>query len=358
MIATTYLAVDLVISYPAGHLIDRLNSSVLNLVASILMVAGFMLAFLGLGLSGIFLATIVAGSGLTIKGDSFSAIIRKHVSRSNTSKAISYNQGVVSVSSIVGIVMGGLSILVLKDYLFYLLVIFPAISAILAIPLNELRTDSKTGLVQETREVLSFIRKIAGFLIFGFVINGLFISLTVFSSGIFHIFLNVSAVYYTAFVLAVPVGMLLGSAIASLKLKKLERNSSIAFMVALYAPLLVVIGLNRIPDVDVLCAFLIGLLVPIINVPLNAKLFNVIPREIFGKSMSILRISISGSTPIMASVFAVLALFFPINLILVAAGLITIPFSLFGFRVISSLMGMEDADESSAAESPTQPENA
>ncbi len=345
MIATAYMAIELAISFPGGHVIDRTNSSTVNFLSSAILAGGFLISFLGFGIAGIFAAVIIGGAGITLKGDSFSAMIQRHVSRETTSKMLSFNQTITSASSLAGIMMGGVSIVFLKEYLIYILVVLPAISAVISFPLKENFTRSVDGIIQETREVMSFMRKISNFLIIGLVINGLFVSLTVYSSGIFHIFLGVSAAYYTAFVASLPIGMMVGAGIASRKLKTLSSHFAIALMIVTYAPLLAIIGFSRSPYIDIICALLIGMLLPLINVPMTDKLYRLVPKKIFGKTFSILRIFIAGSTPIMASIFSVFALALPINLVLIACGLVMLPFAVFGLVAIPRFMAMEDLQE-------------
>ena len=347
MVATAYLVTDLAIAFPGGHIIDRTNSSTVNSLSSFLVAGGFLVSFLGFGTSGIFAAVVIGSAGTTLKGDSFSAMIQRHVSRGATSRILSYNQTVTSTSGLVGIIMGGISIVILKDYLFYLLVLLPALSGILAVPIREEPFHSDKGIASETREVIAFMGKISSFLILGFIINGLFVSLTVYSSGIFHVYLGVGEGYYTAFVAGIPIGMIAGSAIASRKYMALSTPSAIAIMIMIFAPLLAMVGVSRSAYIDIVCALLIGLLLPLTNIPMIDKLYRIVPKKIFGKTFSILRIFIAGSTPIMASIFSVFALLFPINMVIIGSGLLMLPVSIFGFFAIPRLMRMKELEETS-----------
>ncbi len=348
LIATTYLVTDLALAYPIGHLIDRANSTVVNFAASVILAAGFAIPFLGFGLPGIYASVAVCTVGLTSKGDSFSAFIKRGLSSEDYVKATSYNQGASGVSSLIGVLLGGAVIVLFDRYLLILLLSISLTSVALSIPIRE-NSVEHAGFAQETGQVIRFFRKITGFLIFGFVINGLFISLEVYASGIFHIVLDAGPVYYTAFSAAVPLGMIIGSVISNMNFPKLRKNSTIAALLVGFSPLLIIIGLNRIPFIDVISAFGIGLLLPLINVPLTAKIIRVIPQEIYGKTMALLRVFIAGATPLMAAVFSILAAFFQINLVMLAVGIITLPFSMFALRVVRQIMGMEDAKKPDAA---------
>ncbi|MCL4342964.1 MAG: MFS transporter [Candidatus Thermoplasmatota archaeon] len=344
LIATTYLVTDLALAYPIGHLIDRANSTVVNFVASVILAAGFTIPFLGFGLPGIYASVAVCTVGLTSKGDSFSAFIKRGLPAEDYVKATSYNQGSSGVSSLVGVLLGGAVIVLFDRYLLAVLLSLSLTSVVLSIPIGENAVEH-TGFAKETGQVIRFFRKITGFLIFGFVINGLFISLEVYASGIFHIVLDAGPIYYTAFSAAVPLGMIIGSLISNMNLTQLRKNSTIAAFLAGYAPLLIIIGLSGTALIDVVSAFGIGLLLPLINVPLTAKIIRVIPHEIYGKTMALMRVFIAGSTPLMAAVFSILAAFFPINLVLLSAGIIMLPFSIFALHVVRQLMGMDDAQK-------------
>ena len=342
MIVTISLIVDLLLAYPIGHIIDHTNSTAVNFVGSILYGLGFIIPFLGLGLEGVYIGVAVYTVGYTSKGDSFSAFIKRDVPTDQFQKATSYQQGAAGLSTLVGVVLGGMTIILLDKYLLVILLSFAVSSAILAFPIKEKDIDHKE-LTTETKEVLKFMRKIAGFLVFGFVINGLFISLEVYSSGIFHIVLRAGPMYYTAFSAALPLGMVIGSALAGLKIERLGQNMSIALMLVGFSPLLIAIGLSRIPLLDVFCAFGIGFLLPLINTPLFVKLTKIVPQEIFGKTMALLRVFVAGSTPVMATIFSMVAAFYAINIVILIVGIIVLPFSIFGLRTVKLLMDMPEA---------------
>ncbi len=251
MIATTYLVADLALAYPIGHLIDRSNSMAVNFVASILFGIGFIVPFLGLGLGGIYLGVAVCTAGLTSKGDSFSTIIKRNVPTEQYNTATSFNQGATGVSTLAGVIIGGVSIILLKNYFLVILLSLAILSAILAAPAREKRIDREGNLAKETGQVLRFLGKIAGFVVFGFVINGLFISLEVYSSGLFHVVMDAGPAYYTAFSAAFPLGMIIGSVIVGQKIRSLNKSRSIALMVTAFSPLLIIIGLSRIPLIDI-----------------------------------------------------------------------------------------------------------
>ena len=351
MIATIYLIVQLVSSIPIGHAIDRFNNTTMSFASSIIMLAGLSILLTGFSILMIYTVTAIISLGNTIKGDSFAAIIKKHVHKDFIGKATSVNQGVVSASDLIGILMGGIAILFLTAYLPYILILLCAVSLISAIPAGEQKNKPESaGERMGYSNVFAFYRKIIGFILFGFVINGLFVSLSVYSSGIFHIFLKTTPAFYTAFIAAIPLGMIIGSYVAGTQMKRIDRPAIIAFFIVMYAPLILIIGLSHSPVLDVAASFLMGLINPVINVPISARLVRITPHEIFGRIFAFLRIFIGGSTPVMAAVFSFLALFYTVNNVLVAVGFFVFPFSLLGFVVLKAFFKLESTSALSKEE--------
>ena len=52
MIATIYLAVELIASFPIGHMIDRMNSTTISMISSIIILIGPLLILPGYSLHG------------------------------------------------------------------------------------------------------------------------------------------------------------------------------------------------------------------------------------------------------------------------------------------------------------------
>ena len=79
MIITISLAVQLITSIPIGHIIDRINSTAVGLVGSVLVLAGPFFMLTGYSLMSVYSGTILITLGVTMKGDSFSATMKKHL---------------------------------------------------------------------------------------------------------------------------------------------------------------------------------------------------------------------------------------------------------------------------------------
>jgi len=337
MIVTIYVAVALIFSFPIGHLIDRLNNTRLNFVASAVVLGGFVILLAGDHLFFVYAATAISVFGQTLKLDSFSAIIKKHVQEESFKKANSFSYATTSASSLIGTLIGGFSIIYLHEYFVYLLLAMTAASIFLSLPIPEREYRAQDGQKTAFREMkvaVSFIRNIAGLLILAFFLNGLFISLDTYSSGLFDLVLMASPIYYTAFSMCVSLGMMMGAPVANVKFFKRERPIAIALMMLVFSPLIFILALGRSPLVDVIDAFVIGLVLPIINIPINTKLMMAIPHGIYGKVMAFLRIFTQGASPVMGSVFSTLALFFSIPLVLFWVAVLVVPLTIYSVIIL------------------------
>lgn len=337
MMITIYVAVALIFSFPIGHLIDRLNNTTLNFIASAVVLAGFLVLLAGGNLIFIYAATAVSVFGQTLKLDSFSAIIKKHVLEGSFKKANSFSFAANSASSLLGTLIGGLSIVYLHQYFVYLLLAMTATSIFLSLPIAEKAYKAQEGgkaVLGEMKAVASFLRNIAGLLVLAFFLNGLFISLDTYSSGLFNIVLKSSPIYYTAFSMSVPLGMMAGTPIANVKFFKRERPVAIALITLVFSPLIFLLALSRSPPVDVVDAFAIGLVLPVINIPINTKLMTAVPHGIYGKVMAFLKVFTQGASPVMGSVFSTMALFFSIPLVLFWVAVLVVPLTIYSMRIL------------------------
>lgn len=336
-IASIYLVVEMSSSIPIGHLIDKVNNTRLNMISSILMGLGFSVFLLGSSLDYVYIATAITSFGFTLKMDSFAAIIKKHVPDGSITRATSYNQASSGLSSLIGYALGGVSLLFLSESAPLILLTLTLVSLVLSYPVSEARVEEvASGGRQEATYsgIFSFFRKITGFVILALIINGFFVSLDVYGSGIFKIYLGSTPLFYTMFVCALPLGMIGGSFMANRFSDFFNNPAIISATLIMYAPILVIIGISRSPTMDVAMAGILGFVNPLVNVPLVSRLTKFTPREIFGKVFAFLKIFLGSSTPVMATVFSFLSLFASVPDILLAVGLLMIPISLLGLGVI------------------------
>ncbi len=337
MIVAIYTAVDLISSLPIGHLIDRFNNTYLNFLSNFLIIAGFILLLFGENLFYIYSATILSIFGSTLKGDSFSGIIKKHVPEDKFKKANSVTFLTGSISSLIGTFSGGLSIIFLRGDFAYFLLSLLTISIFLSIPAPEALYNQKMfgiPLSDEFKSVGKFLIKLVGFLIVAFFLNGLFISLDTYSSGLFNIVLKSNPLFYTIFGLSVPLGMIGGTPLANVKYFRQDRPIFISLMLFIFSPFIIVLSFSRSPIIDIIDAFIIGLILPIINIPIQTKAMKVIPRDIFGKVSAFIKIFTQGASPVMGTVFAFLSIFLSITSVLFLVGILVIPLGIYGIFAI------------------------
>lgn len=346
MIPTIYLGVDILLSVPLGHLVDRVSNSLLSLVASLFMLAGFLIFLLGFSFYLVYAVTILVSISVTMKGGSLMGLMKRLASPDGINRATSHVSAAFSLSGLIGVAAGGFSLIFLGKYTPYVLIAGSIAAIALSIPIkNEPGRNiaGEKGTSGEYREALAFMKRIWTVLVFALVINGFFISLDVYASGLFNIYLKSNPIFYTLFVASFPAGMLIGSMLSSRIYPFLDNAMVTASLLFLLAPLVILIGLSPYAVVDVIAAGFMGFILPLINVPINAKLTKVIPMEWFGRSMAMMRIFTGGSTPVMAVFFSFLSIFLTVPEILLYVGILMFPFSLFGLKVVRTLYSVSVA---------------
>ncbi len=351
MIPTIYMLVDLVTAVPIGYAIDRMNNSVLSTLSGVVMVGGFGVFALGSSFYIVYLATAIVALGRTLAGDSFAALIKKLVKPDGITKATALSSMGTSVSSLIGVAFGGIALIYLSRYSTLILVSIAIAATILAFPVRMATGDPVTqeeGKKKGYREVLSFFRSILGFVTIALVVNGFFVSLDVYASGLFNLYLDTSPIYYTLFEAALPGAMIIGSYFADRYSKYLDKPAMISVTISLLAPIILLIGISRNAMLDVIASGMIGFILPLVNVPLISRLTKFTPVELFGRVMAFLRIFIQGSTPVMASVFSFATLFFTVPNILVAVGAMLVPFALFGLGAMKTFYARTEMESKAA----------
>lgn len=342
MVSTIYLIVSILSSIPIGHLIDRLNSTHISLASSLITMAGVVFLLFGTSLPLIYTASGFLALGTTMKGDSFSATIKKHLSEEDFFKGNSMTQAANYVSVLSGTIVGGLAIVYYSNILTLILFSFALVSVVTSIPIEEVSTrDPKSNAKKELASAIGFYRKILGFVAVAFMMNGLFESLDVYSSGLFHLILKASPLYYTAFIAAVSVGGIAGALLVSKLKRRMDNPFIISLMVMSYAPFFLLLGISRIPLLDVVVGVLIGVFLSLINVPLFTVIMKVIPKEIYGKVSAFLRVFLNGSTPAMAALLSFISIFLQVDTIFIYIGLLIFPVAALSFAVLPKIFKME-----------------
>ena len=196
--------------------------------------------------------------------------------------------------------------------------------------------------------MFSFFRKLIGFLLLGLVLNGFIVTLDVYGSGLFNLYLHTGPLLYAVFVASLPAGMLIGSIGANRLMVKIERPRISAGLMLLYPPVLLILGLSGSAVLDIGAVLFLGLILPLINIPLVARLVKFTPKEIFGRVMAFLKVFLGSSTPVMAAFFSLVSVAFPPKMIFLVAGLILMPISIGSFRVISDYYSVTAPKSSNA----------
>ncbi|MGC8516238.1 MAG: MFS transporter [Thermoplasmata archaeon] len=348
LIPTIALAADLITAIPVGHLIDRYNSTKLGMLSSSLLLAGIALLVTRQTVYLVYAATVFVSIGVMMKGDSISATIKKHLNQEQFTTANQNLQGAGYASSLIGTVFGGASIIYLREYFLLVMLALSITAFLLSFPIPEQANDGQNATAMSgLASSIGFIKKIGGFLAVGFVLNGLFISLDVYSSGLFHLVLKVSPIYYTLFVAFLSIGGIIGAILSGNVQKYVNTAYRISFLILLFSPAILFVALSRTAIGDIVDSLLIGILIPLINIPLQVNLMKIVPRNIYGKVMAFLRVFLGGATPAMAAVFSFMALFLQVNTILLYVGIIVFPIGTLAFLVLPKFFEM--AREESAS---------
>ena len=350
LIPTISLASDLIMVVPIGHLIDRFNSSKLGMISSLILVLGVTFLFIGKSIFLIYTATVLITLGVTMKGDTLSATIKKNLDTEQFMSANQSLQGAGYASALIGTLFGGFSIIYLTRYFVPIIFIMAIASFLLSFPIKESQNPKdKVNLRSQLSSTLGFLKRITGFLAVGFVLNGLIVSLDVFSSGLFHLVLKVNPIYYTLFIAFLSIGGIIGSFASGFLKQRINSAQRISLLILLYSPAILFIAVVKSAIGDIIDSFLIGFLLPVINIPLSVNLMKVIPRNIYGKAMAFLRVFLGGATPALAAVFSFLALFFSVNSIFLYVGIALFPVCALSFKVLPKFFAM-------ANEIPVNPE--
>ena len=348
LIPTIALAADLLTAVPVGHLIDRFNSTKLGMLSSSLLLVGVGLLATRQTVYLVYAATVFVSIGVMMKGDSISATIKKHLDPEPFTAANQNLQGAVFASSLIGTVFGGASIIYLQGYFVFVLLALAIMAFLLSFPIPEQANEGqKETALSGLASSIGFIKKIGGFLAVGFVLNGLMISLDVYSSGLFHLVLKASPIYYTLFVSFLSIGGIIGAVTSGNVQKYVNTAYRVSFLILLFSPAILFIALSRTAIGDIIDSLLIGILVPVINIPLQVNLMKIVPRNIYGKVMAFLRVFLGGATPAMAAVFSFMALFLQVNMILLYVGIIVFPIGTLAFLVLPKFFEMAKGDSAS-----------
>ncbi len=326
----------LVIVIPEGHLIDRRNRSAVLFVSSVLLAGTYGFLFMRNSLPLILAVDLFSSLLGWVSSDSFQGIIKSIVREGDYGWAVSLNQTGSAVSEIAGIFLGGSMIYLGIDFLRVALMVMAAVSALIAFPTKMQRADAAG---RHYGEALSYVRRMLFLMIISMLLNGLFISIDVYGSGLIHLVLHSTAFYYTLFLAGFPVGIVVGGALISGRFVSADLSLALVTLeVMIIGILMLAIALVRIAWIEPLLTVFMGVDVMMVNVQLQSFTLKVVPNELTGRYNSISVLFSAGSSPVMAIVFSLLSRFFYFPLVMAGAGALAIAIAPFTYPALRSMM--------------------
>ena len=300
----------LLVLIPEGHILDTRSRSRTIFISVAALTVTYATLFGFDSLFDIYAVDLVSSALTWIISDSFHSLTKEMVPDEHLQKAISTNQMATGVDDIVGILVGGLFIYIGMFFMVATLVSVSLLSLYLARP----RFRSNPGGEKTSfLGVFSIIRKIYPFMVIGFVLNGLFIAIDVYSSGLIYMIYGYPPLYYMLFLLGFPVGVLLGGIIVMKLHGKINEPVAVGLGILIVGTLMSVIPFNSIVAVDPFLTASMGVVASIVNIAIGTIIIRAVPNELTGRFNAFATIFFAGGSPLMAVVFSALAglVYFP-----------------------------------------------
>lgn len=350
LIPTLSLAGYLAVLLPEGYILDRFNRKLIMFISSMAILAVYLSLFISHSLLWIYTAALLSTVFSSISSDAFFTLMKNTVNSSSMGKGMSLVEAGRGISEIVGIALGGISIIFISSKFVPLISFIAIISALLSIPGKE-----KAGRINKEKygfsHVFRAIKIIFPFLLIGLLINGLFVSLEVYASGLFYKILHVGPSYYTLFGLFFSVGGLIGGLIGVKVSRRLENPLFIASAMAFFGLSFFALSISMVPYIDVLVTVPLGIVNSLTNIPLMSYLVKITPDEAIGRINSVVTMFMAGASPVMAVVYGLLSQFFSIpTIMLIIAGLLALS-SVPTYITIKKLFALNETSIKEAMES-------
>ncbi len=323
-----------IILIPEGYLLDRFNRSKIIFISSILLAFSYSFLIFSNDLIVIYLVDVLSSIASSISYDAFQTITKEIVNENLYGKASAYMQLSMNLSRIVGIVLGGVSI-IFKNYFPYIIFSISLISIFFNLPY---KSNKRMFEKYTYGDVLKFLKRFVPFLLVVLIINGLFISIDVYSSGLIYFVLKSNSFFYTLFIIGFPVGGLMGALYGNRIAKKLENSLYLSFFIFILGIFMIFISLSRSVYIDPFITFLLGFFVSLLNIPLNAIFLKVVPNEMIGRINAFAVLVIGGAQPLMATIFSILSSYFFLPDIMFFAGLFISITSIPAYYTIKNLL--------------------
>ncbi len=329
-----------IIVLPEGHLMDKYNRFKLFIIINIFLIITYSVLTINKSLLIIYIVDFFSSLISWVMYDNFHAITKEIVNKNDMNKAVSIDQSVSGISELLGIISGGIFIFVNYSYFVSFLIIISITGLLLSLKYN-VKGMYKKNNNASFKHVFIIIKKIYPFLIFSLILNGIFISIDVFSSGLIYIIMKASPIYYTLFIAGFPSGMILGGLLSVNKnIKKINDSMKIiGIYLFLIGILFILIAINRIPIIDFAYSFSMGFIVIFINIKIGSMILNEIPNSITGRFNSVTTLFSAGSSPLMAVVFGFLSEFIYFPYLIAAVGVIAM---LLSFMINNIIKGFKN----------------
>ncbi|NON61743.1 MFS transporter, partial [Acidianus sp. RZ1] len=201
-----------IIAIPEGYLLDRLNRTYVIFGSGLLSIFVYVILIFNSSLLAIYFVDLLASVLSLMSTDAFYAYVKDTINSEDLPKAISYTTIGRASSEIIGSLLGGISAMFFPSYFPWIIISISCASLITAIPGKSNRKTTATTYGYSS--IWKVIRAIMPLLFLLTTLNGLFVSIQVLSSGLFHIILGSTALLYTFFILGFSVGTLIGGIIA------------------------------------------------------------------------------------------------------------------------------------------------
>ena len=320
----------LIVAIPEGAIIDKYSRHIIYIVLNLFMIITYSLLIRGDSLLIIYAVDFLSSMFAWVISDDFRALEKEIIPAEHMANAQSADQLSSGLSTLLGIVTGGVLIFTAYRDVYILLMGISVLALAMIFVPNTIMASHRSVVKNGFRSTFKIVKSILPFLLLTTILNGMFVALDVFSSGLIYIVMHASSIYYTFFIAGFPTGMLVGGLLSMHPFfRKYQKSKKlIATYVMLTGGIIILMAFNRIPIMDGFLSFGAGLILAFINIYIETLVINSIPSSITGKFNSITTMFSVSSSPLMAFVFGYLSLFFYFPFILAAIGVITLFISL------------------------------
>ena len=335
LIPTFSLLGYLIIVIPEGHILDRHNRGAMFRISAFLLVFTYLILLYSDNLIIVYTVALTSSILSSINSDAFNTILKETVNEEKIQSAVSLSQGTNAVSELSGIIAGGILLYLPFEFLALTLFSLPVISILFGLG----KTLNRSGMVDKYgfRGAYRIILVLVPFLMLSLLLNGLFISLDVFGSGLIHIILHGSPLDYSLFIAGFPFGIIIGSLFTGKLSNIIAKISTISTLLIPMGIVLFLIAISRNIYLDIALGIVLGVIVIFVNIGLQTIFMKAIPDGVIGRVNSLVTIFSIGGSPLMAALFSILSNYFYFPYIMAAAGICAVVVSLPAFAILRDL---------------------